>query len=116
MPKALAGAWLLCRVLGSVVFVPIAEELAFRGYLLRRLIDRDFTSVSPRLFTVTSFLGSSVAFGLLHERWLAGSIAGMIFAVAQYRRGRIADAIAAHAMSNTLLAVYVLWFGHWSLW
>ena len=116
MPKALAGAWLLCRVLGSVVFVPITEELAFRGYLLRRVIDEDFTSVSPKMFTITSFLVSSVAFGLLHEEWLAGILAGMIFAMAQYRRGSIADAIAAHAVSNALLAVYVLWFGQWSLW
>ena len=116
MPKALAGAWLVCRVLGSVVFVPIAEELAFRGYLLRRLIDRDFTSVSPKLFTVTSFLGSSIAFGLLHERWLAGILAGMLYAAAQYRRGEVADAIVAHATSNGLLAVYVLALARWSFW
>ncbi len=42
MPAGLAAAWLLFRVVGSVVTVPIAEELAFRGYLLRRLISADF--------------------------------------------------------------------------
>ena len=116
MPGALAAFWLIARVLGSVVVVPVAEELAFRGYLLRRLIDADFTAVSPKMFTITSFLVSSVAFGLLHERWLVGILAGMIFAMAQYRRGSIADAIAAHAVSNALLAVYVLCFGHWTFW
>jgi membrane protease YdiL (CAAX protease family) len=60
MPGAAAAFWLFARVLGSVVVVPVAEELAFRGYLLRRLIDADFTAVSPKRFTTTSFLISSV--------------------------------------------------------
>ncbi len=116
MSTAAAAVWLIARIIGSVVVVPVAEELAFRGYLLRRLIDRDFTKVSPGRFTVTSFLASSVAFGLLHDRWLAGILVGMIFAVAQYRRGMVTDAIAAHAVSNALIAGYVLLFGHWHLW
>jgi len=36
-PAGLAAGWLLFRVLGSVITVPIGEELAFRGYLHRRL-------------------------------------------------------------------------------
>ena len=116
MPTAVAAFWLLARVLGSVVVVPVAEELAFRGYLLRRLIDADFTAVSPKHFTVTSFLVSSVAFGALHGRWLAGILAGMIYAAAQYRRGEISDAIVAHMVTNALLAAYVVIFGHWAFW
>jgi len=116
MPAALAAFWLVARVLGSVVVVPIAEELAFRGYLLRRLIDADFTAVSPKQFTMVSFLVSSVAFGALHGRWFAGILAGMIYAAAQYRRGEISDAIVAHMVTNALLAAYVLIFGHWAFW
>jgi exosortase E/protease (VPEID-CTERM system) len=116
MPTALAAFWLIARILGSVVVVPVAEELAFRGYLLRRLIDANFTAVSPSHFTATSFLVSSVAFGALHGRWLAGILAGMIYAVAQYRRGQISDAIVAHAVTNGLLAAYVVIFGHWAFW
>jgi len=116
MPTAAAAAWLLARIVGSVVVVPIVEELAFRGYLLRRLIDQKFMSVSPAEFTIPSFLVSSVVFGLLHDRWLAGILVGMLFALAQYRRGRITDAITAHAVSNALVAGYVLLFGHWTMW
>lgn len=116
MPGALAAFWLIARVLGSVIVVPVAEELAFRGYLLRRLIDADFTGVSPKHFTATSFLISSVVFGGLHGRWLAGILAGMIYAGAQYWRGQIPDAIVAHAVTNGLLAAYVLIFGHWAFW
>ena len=116
MPVTAAAFWLIARGLGSSIVVPIAEELAFRGYLLRRLVDADFTAVSPKHFTLVSFLISSVAFGALHGRWLAGILAGMIYAVAQYRRGHISDAIVAHAVTNALLAAYVLIFGHWAFW
>ncbi|MBT8467490.1 MAG: exosortase E/protease, VPEID-CTERM system [Deltaproteobacteria bacterium] len=116
MPLAAAAFWLVARVVGSSIVVPIAEELAFRGYLLRRLIDADFTAVSPKHFTWASFLISSAAFGALHGRWLAGILAGMIYAAAQYRRGEISDAIVAHATTNALLAAYVLVFGQWSFW
>ncbi len=37
-PRGWVLAWLFFRVAGSVVTVPLAEELAFRGYLTRRLI------------------------------------------------------------------------------
>jgi exosortase E/protease (VPEID-CTERM system) len=116
MSKIAAAAWLVARVLGSVVVVPIAEELAFRGYLLRRLIDPDFMAVSPKRFTWISFLVSSTAFGVLHDRWLAGILAGMLYAGAQYRRGQVTDAIVAHAVTNGLLAAYVLIFDQWNFW
>jgi CAAX prenyl protease-like protein len=116
MSKVAAAAWLVARVLGSVVVVPIAEELAFRGYLLRRLIDSDFMAVSPKRFTWISLLVSSAAFGVLHDRWLAGTLAGMVYAGAQYKRGRVTDAIVAHSVTNGLLAAYVLAFGHWNFW
>jgi exosortase E/protease (VPEID-CTERM system) len=116
MPAGLAGAWLLFRVLGSVVMVPIAEELAFRGYLLRRLITADFDQLSVLRFTGLSFLVSSLLFGALHGRWLAGTLAGMFYAWALYRRGRVADAVIAHATTNALIAGAVLIFGNWSLW
>jgi membrane protease YdiL (CAAX protease family) len=58
-----------------------------------------------------------VAFGILHgERWLAGAIAGGIFALVQLRRGRIGDAIVAHSAANALVAAWVLFAGDWNLW
>lgn len=116
MPAGLAMGWLLFRVAGSVVTVPIAEELAFRGYLLRRLISADFDQLFPVRFTWLSFLLSSVLFGALHGRWLAGTVAGMGYALAMLRRGRIADAVIAHAITNALIAADVLIFGNWNLW
>jgi exosortase E/protease (VPEID-CTERM system) len=110
------GAWTVFRLIGAVVTVPIAEELFFRGYLQRKLIAADFETVPFDCFTWTSFIVSSVTFGLLHQNWIAGVIAGSLFAYSIYRRGRLADAITAHSIANALLAVYVITSGTWSLW
>lgn len=115
MPAGLAAAWLIFRVLGTVITAPIAEELAFRGYVLRRLISSDFDKIAPR-FAWLSFILSSFLFGVLHGRWLAGTVAGMFYAWAMYRRGRVEDAIMAHATTNALIAADVLIFGSWNLW
>jgi exosortase E/protease (VPEID-CTERM system) len=117
LPTAARITWLTFRTLAAVVTVPIAEELAFRGFLIRRLITSDFESIDARRFTHFSVLASSVAFGLLHgDRWLAGTVAGLLYAAALLRRGRIGDAVVAHATTNALLAAWVLLRGNWYLW
>jgi exosortase E/protease (VPEID-CTERM system) len=116
LSPAWAGAWLLARVLGSVVVVPLAEELAFRGYLIRRLIAADFRSIPPGRMTWVSLAASSAAFGALHGRWLAGTLAGACYALALYRRGKLGDAVLAHATTNALIAAAVLATRNWSLW
>ena len=69
------------------------------------------------LFTWSSFAISSVLFGMLHGGfWLAGTIAGMSFALALYQRRALGDAVLAHATTNGLIAVYVLATGRWSVW
>ena len=72
---------------------------------MRRLIAADFESVSFQRFTALPFFGSSLLFGVLHSRLLAG-----------YRRGEMSDAIIAHATTNASLAAWVLTTGAWSLW
>jgi exosortase E/protease (VPEID-CTERM system) len=117
LPASGRIAWLVFRTLAAVITVPIAEELAFRGFLIRRLISADFDSLDPRHYTYAAVVISSVAFGLMHgERWLAGTVAGILYAIAFLRRGRIGDAIVAHATTNAALAAWVLWRGDWGLW
>jgi exosortase E/protease (VPEID-CTERM system) len=109
--------WLLFRLAGSTITVPIAEELFFRGFVTRRCIAADADDVPPGQFSWFSFLMSSVSFGVLHgDAWLAGVMVGMLFAVALYRRGHIVDAVVAHATTNALLSGYVIATGSWSQW
>jgi exosortase E/protease (VPEID-CTERM system) len=111
-----AAVWLAFRVLGSVIVVPLAEELAFRGYLMRKLIAKDFKNVPLGQFTWFSFTLTSMIFGLLHERWIAGTLAGMGYALALYHRRQLGEAVIAHMMTNALIAIFVLAQARWSLW
>lgn len=116
-PAAARIAWLVLRTLAAVITVPIAEELAFRGFLLRRLMSANFESVSLQRWSFLAVLVSSLGFGLLHgDRWVAGCMAGLLYAVVQKWRGRIGDAVVAHGVTNALVSIWVLWGGHWSLW
>jgi exosortase E/protease (VPEID-CTERM system) len=117
VPVVLAAAWWFFRVVGYVIAAPLAEELAFRGYLTRRLISAEFQDVPLGRFTWFSFTISAALFGVFHGQfWLAGCLAGVLFSVALYRRGRMSDAVLAHATANGLLAIYAVTTGNWHLW
>jgi exosortase E/protease (VPEID-CTERM system) len=123
LSPAARWAWIAFRVAAAVVTVPIAEELAFRGYLARRFVSREFDQVSFTGLTALSIGLSSIVFGLEHMRNLMdwqhltlGTLAGLAFAAVLRRRGRMGDAVAAHAVSNLLLAAWVLGFGDWAQW
>lgn len=108
--------WWVVRIIGYVLLVPIVEELAFRGYLIRRLIQPAFEKVSPETFSWFAWIVSSVLFGLMHSHlWLPGILAGLLFGLALYRRGNLADAIIAHMSANGLIAVYAMTTSQWAL-
>ncbi len=60
-------------------------------------------------------LVSSAIFGLLHQNYLGGLSAGLLYGIAVTRRGRLSDAILAHGITNALIAVRVA-TGSWELW
>ncbi len=115
MPSLWAGTWLICRLVGGVLTVPFVEELAFRGYLMRRLSTPAFESLR---YSQSSWIGlavSSLVFGALHSQWLLGVFAGVTFGLVAMARNRLADAILAHAIANLGVAMYALLTGTWSL-
>ena len=117
LPPAGRWTWIAFRAVAAVVTVPIVEELAFRGYLARRFMSREFDRVPFTDLTALSIALSSVVFGLMHgQKWGVGILAGLVYAFVLRWRGRIGDAVVAHAVSNLLLAIWVLSFGDWAQW
>lgn len=110
-----AALWIFVRFLGLVLLVPIIEELAFRSYLHRALISKRFETVQTGQFTWLAFIVSSILFGFLHERWLAGILAGAVFALLMYRYNRLSDPIVAHMSANLVIAIWVLALDDWTL-
>ena len=117
LPPLETAIWLAVRVLGACLIVPLAEELAFRGYLLRRMISADFEAVPKTQWSALALAGSSLAFGLLHgAHWLPATLCGVLYAYAQRMRGLTSDAVVAHAITNGLIALLVLAGGAYWLW
>ncbi len=124
MPAALATLsdperklWILCRALAAIVTVPLAEELAYRGFLMRRFAAVEFETLSFRAVGWPALVGASAIFGISHGAlWAPGIIAGLVFGYLAIRTGRIGEAVAAHATANAGLAAYVLLFDQWQLW
>ena len=110
--------WLLVtfRLAGAALVVPLMEELFWRSFLMRWIVQSDFLSVNPAAVTLSAVLLASVVFGFEHHQWLAGIFAGVVYAWLYRRTGHLNYAIAAHAITNGALGVWVLTTGQWSYW
>ena len=111
-------AFLGVRVVGAVLLVPIMEELFWRDYLWRQILaPNDFKLASVGEWGVTPFLVVSAAFAFVHGNWWLTSIvwALMIGALLVYTRS-LGACVVAHAVTNLLLAAYVLRTQDWAFW
>jgi exosortase E/protease (VPEID-CTERM system) len=117
LPPVLRGLWIASRFAASILTVPIAEELAYRGYLMRRLSSSEFESVPFRSVRWSALGLSAVVFGLGHGAlWLPGIAAGVAFGLIAVRSGKLGEAVVAHATANGLVGATVLVGNQWQLW
>lgn len=107
---------LVSRALGAAVCVPIMEELFWRSFLVRYLINKDFMQVGAGAFTTFSFIVTSVLFGLEHQLYLAGMIAGAAYNLVYWRTKSLSTCILSHGVTNVVLAGYVLLTRSWHFW
>ena len=112
------GRWLVIafRLAGAVIVVPIMEELFWRSFLIRYVISADFAKIEIGTFTWPSFLASVALFGIEHNYYLAGMMAGTCYNLLLYRSRSLAQCIVAHAVTNLALGIYVLQTGKWNFW
>ncbi len=114
--SALAWTFIVARVLGSTFVVPPLEEVFYRSFLYRYFVRIPFLEMSLRQFHPTSFIVTSALFGFEHSQWLAGILCGFVYQWLVIRKGRLGDAMTAHAITNFLLGLWVLWKGAWQFW
>ncbi len=108
--------FLAFRIVGAVIVVPVMEELFWRAFLIRWLVNEDFKSVPVGTFTGLSFAVTVALFGLEHNEWLAGLICGALYNWLYYKRKNVFACVIAHAVSNAALAAWVLSRGDWKFW
>jgi CAAX prenyl protease-like protein len=114
--SALAWLMIAARILGSTFIVPPLEEVFYRSFLYRYLASQNFLSVPLNRFLPFPFFAAAIVFGFSHNEWLAGILCGAAFQWLVIRRNRLGDAMTAHAITNFLLGIWIVWRGAWNFW
>ena len=100
-----------------LLLVPVLEELFWRGWLMRWLVDRDFEKIPLGTYVPQAFWIVAVLFASEHGSfWDVGLITGAVFNWWMVKRRNMWDCIIAHAVTNGVLAAYVIVGGHWEYW
>jgi CAAX prenyl protease-like protein len=110
--------FLFFRIAISVVAVPILEELFWRGWLMRWLIDeRDFRRVPLGKYAPFAFFVTALLFAAEHgSYWDVGFLTGIVYNWWMVRTRNLWDCILAHAVTNAALAAWVVLAGQWQYW
>ena len=104
------------RLAGAALVVPVMEELFWRSFLMRWVQHPGFERVDPQTVGYKAVLLSTFVFTLAHTLWLAAVIAGLAYALLYRRTGKLWTAVIAHAVTNGLLGLWVIWSGRWEFW
>ncbi len=116
---AFSWRWQIALKLLSVsIIVPLIEEPAWRGFLLRFMVNRDrFEKIPHGTFTWLSFLGTSLISTLQHpDNWLVSIFCWMLYNGLMYWKKSLTCVIIAHGVTNLLLYSYVLIWEDWMFW
>jgi uncharacterized protein len=114
--SALAWFFIAIHILGMTVVVPPLEEVFYRSFLYRYLANQNFLSVPLNRFLPFPFFATVIVFGFSHNEWLAGILCGAAFQGLVLRKNRLGDAMTAHAITNFLLGIWIVWRGAWHFW
>lgn len=106
------------RILVACTAVPIVEELFWRGFLLRAMIDwQRFERLPLGMFTWWSFLGTSFLSILQHPaNWGVSVLCWFLFNALFYWTRSLTCLMITHAVTNLVLYIYVIESGDWRFW
>ncbi len=108
------GSGFVIIAIATVLLAPAAEEIFFRGLLLKALV-RLFTPLRPAgraraAAVVLAVIADGLLFGAAHGEWVqfAGlAFFGVVLAAVSYRTGRLGMNMAAHATFNLIAIVAI---------
>ncbi len=104
------------RLFGLVLVVPVIEELFWRSFLIRWVIEQDFRRVPIGQVTLFSAGVTSVLFALAHPEWLPALLTGLLWAWLLHQTRSLACCLISHATANLALGLYVIQTGAWKFW
>jgi len=115
-PEQAGWGLTLAKLAGSAGVIAVIEEFFFRGFFYRWLRKSAFWSVPLNAFDAQAFWTVVAVFGLEHDRWFAGALAGVAYGWLAVRTGDLWAAALAHGVTNLLLGVYVILSRQYGFW
>lgn len=109
---------IVLRLARLVVVVPFVEEIFWRGFLLRYLVDEKFERIPFGFFSWFSFFAVTLAFGFSHSKadWAAALLTGALYNGVAYRTKSLSSCILTHAITNLLLGLWIMKTKQWGFW
>jgi CAAX prenyl protease-like protein len=119
-PLALGVGWRWAfigeRLLGLVVVVPVIEELFWRSFLMRWVIDNEFAKVPIGKVTPLAAAVTSALFAVAHPEWLPALLTGLLWAWLVWSTKSLSACLISHATANLALGIYVISTHDWKFW
>lgn len=114
-----AALWsfIAIRLAGAVLLVPVMEELFWRDFVWRTIAaPNDFKLVEVGEWDPMAFFAVAGVFACVHIQWLTAIVWALLIGWLLLRTRSLGACIVAHAVTNLLLGVYVLWTRDWYFW
>ncbi|MHB8969907.1 MAG: CAAX prenyl protease-related protein [Pirellulaceae bacterium] len=111
------GIFLTLRFAGLVVIVPIIEEFFLRGFLMRFFVTAQWWTIPLGTVTLASASIATIYGVLSHPaEWIAALLWFSLITLLYSRTRNLWDCVAAHAVTNGILGVYIVLWQDWTLW
>ena len=109
--------FLILRFSLLALIVPLIEELLVRGWFVRWFHDPSWENIKLSGLPLKALLAVSVYGVLAHPgEAIAAFVWFGLISWLMNRTGNLWDCVVAHAVTNLLLGIYVVWFSQWHLW
>lgn len=108
---------LVLRVIRAAILVPVIEELFWRGWLPRWLVDTNWQRVPLGTFNTVAFIATAVLFASEHGPfWEVGLACGLIYNWWMWKTRSLGDLVLVHAVTNAALSGFVVMTGQYAYW
>jgi CAAX prenyl protease-like protein len=105
------------RIVRAALLVPVIEELFWRGWLPRWIVNPNWQTVPLGRYTRAAFLISAVLFAAEHgPYWEVGLLCGLIYNWWFWRTKSLGDIVLVHAVTNGALSAFVFATGKYEYW
>lgn len=123
-PETFLGApglyWftVIARFVRLVIAVPLLEEIFWRGFLMRFLINDQFSKVAFGTFRPFSFFAVAVLFMFVHapEDYIGAFLTGLLYNGVAVKTKSLGACVLAHAVTNLGLGFYIMATRQWGFW